>query len=252
MLILLSFLAADTIFAVPTNTDLKSDVCGSAACIEQGRRPDLSRSERFRIQERSSRIQVEPSPVRPPSAEYRDSVQQITSDWHDSLPSKIWQTSFCGLQATPTEVEPAFLPHYLNVSQDSLHLTIGLTEKIDAAMSASEVEQIIAYIASDGYPIAELSNADWTVKALTPKSHVAQGIEVAEFSNGRLVLRIQPEFFAAYGRDTRVIPPSDAPMHRKAYFHDRYSFSGDITLEISIDGLASQHSANRSKDRCAQ
>lgn len=176
---------------------------------------------------------------RPPSAEYKQEMSKKAAKWLTKLGSENWQVEYLGLKAAVSESPYAPLPQYIRVSGPGLGITIGLDNSINADMTAQEVQNLINFVANSGFPIEELDNDHWYVQASTPSSHIERGFRVTEFGDGKMTLMISTDFFAVYGQDKRVVPDPDAYTPEFAYFQNRQSFRGDISLKISFDELQS-------------
>lgn len=180
-----------------------------------------------------------PSDGPPPSMEYKQEMSKRAAKWLDKLVSENWQVEYSGLRAEVSENSYAPLPQYMRVSGLGLDLTIGLDNHINANMTADEVQGLINFVSNSGFPIEKLGNDHWHIEASTLRSHLETGFRVTHFGNGKMTIKISTDFFAVYGLDKRVIPFPDALTPEFAYFQNRQSFRGDITLQISIDELQS-------------
>jgi hypothetical protein len=182
---------------------------------------------------------IAPHDGREPSAEYMRETSTKTAAWRTQIESNKWQPSFANLTGEFDANPFAPLPQYLRIAGDDVSLTIGFDQKINANMSATEVEGLINYIGTEGFPIGALSSEDWKCDARLLRSpHITSGIRVTKFEGGTMVLKINTDFSAVACQDRRVTSGLPNPtLPGFAYFNHAQPFAADLTLETSIPAL---------------
>ena len=114
------------------------------------------------------------------------------------------------------------------------YVTLGFSGAISASTDVNTVRARLKYVALDRLPTPGLEVKGWEIKPRTPVSSFKRGVEIVEFRDGVIKLRIKTQFFALYGRDPGVLVPADASMPKSAYFQIRQAFPLDLTLEAPI------------------
>lgn len=114
-------------------------------------------------------------------------------------------------------------------------------------MSPEEVQALVNFIGTDGFPMTNLSSNDWKWEASLTKANITNGIRVAKFADGRLILKIAAGLSAVLCQDRRVVSGIPYPtLPEFAYLNHARPFDGEITLEVSIAALkvtANEHDA---------
>ncbi len=199
----------------------------------------------FEVAERSERdtltrsYAIHPHDGREPSGAYKRETEAKAAAWLTQIGSNKWQPDFAGLTGE-FEANPfAPLPQYLRVFGGNVSFTIGFDQKINANMSAAEVEGLINYIGADGFSISALSSEDWKCDARLLRSpHITRGIRVTKFKDGALGLKIGTEFSALACQDRRVTSGLPYPtLPDFSYVSLAQAFAADLTLEIAIPTL---------------
>ena len=114
-------------------------------------------------------------------------------------------------------------------------VTLGFSAGFSDQPSLKEVREKFKYVALDRLPTPGLEVPDgWDVSPRTPVSSFKQGVEILDYRDGRIVLRIKTSFFAISGRDTTVLVPADAPSPEGSYFQIRKPFALDLTIDAHI------------------
>ncbi|MXO89288.1 hypothetical protein [Pontixanthobacter aquaemixtae] len=187
---------------------------------------------------------IKPHDGREPSDEYKREMESVAVDWLTDLGSDPWRVTFLGLESEFSDSPYAPLPQYLRVYGGGFELTVGFDDEINSYMSADEIQNRISFVGSSGFPILELNSEDWRFEASVPSTHIEKGIRVTKFGDGSMTLTIDTGFFAVYGTDRRVVPGvPEFIMPEFAYFQHRQAFTGEITLEMSIDAFKKAETA---------
>ena len=122
-----------------------------------------------------------------------------------------------------------------NLTDAGYRITLGFSTGFSDQSSLEEVREKFKYVALDRLPMPGFEVPDgWDVYPQTPVSSFKKGVEILDFRNGRMVLRIKTSFFAIYGRDTTVLVPADAPSPEGSYFQIRKPFPLDLTIDTPI------------------
>lgn len=172
-----------------------------------------------------------------PTLAYRNEVEAAGRAWLEELGESGLVMEAGPLQAVYSAEPGKPLPAYITVSDGVWHITIGLSEKISSSMSAAEVQRRIDFFAHDGFPTPGLDKRHWRVRALTPSTHIEEGIDVLETGPGQLKLRVRTQFFALYGMDTRAVVPADAATPEEAYFQIEKAFPGEVVIILDLAGF---------------
>ena len=114
------------------------------------------------------------------------------------------------------------------------YVTLGFSGAISVTTDLKTVRARLKYVALDRLPTPGLEARGWEIKPRTPVSSFKKGVEIVEYRDGVIKLRIRTNFFALYGRDPSVLVPADASMPKSAYFQIRQAFPLDLTLEAPI------------------
>ena len=121
-----------------------------------------------------------------------------------------------------------------NLNEPGWRVTLGFSQRLAADDSIKTVRQRFKFVALDQLPTPGLELPGWNVRPQTPVSSFKDGVEILQYGDGRIKLRIRTNFFAIYGRDPSVRVPADAPSPEGSYFQIRKNFPLDLTLDVPI------------------
>ncbi len=121
-----------------------------------------------------------------------------------------------------------------NYAADGYRITLGFGTEITPDSTIAQLREQIEYVALDALPTPGLREEGWEISPRTPISSFSEGVELLDYRDGRITLRIKTGFFALSGSDSRVIVPADAGMPEDAYFQIREEFPLDLTIDAPI------------------
>lgn len=105
----------------------------------------------------------------------------------------------------------------------------------DSDTSLKTLQKNFWFATIDKMPTPGLAIEGWDIKPQTPSSHVTEGVELAEFADGKMKVVIKTKAFALYGRDTRVLVPADAGFPPGSYFQIRQPIPIDLTIAAPVE-----------------
>ncbi len=118
--------------------------------------------------------------------------------------------------------------------QDGYWVSLAFKGELSPDTTKETLQDRFWYVALDRLPTPGLDLPGWEVRPQTPTSSVREGVEVLEYGDGRLKIRVRTGFFALYGRDPSVLVPADAPSPPGSYFQIRRRFQLDLTLDAPV------------------
>ena len=119
-------------------------------------------------------------------------------------------------------------------SPTTARVSLGFSDVIEADTPLDVVRKRLKYVALDRLPTPGLDVPGWEIRPRTPVSSFRDGVEIVDFRDGRIRVRVKSGFFALYGRDPSVLVPADAPSPKSAYFMIRQKFPLDLTIEAPL------------------
>lgn len=110
-------------------------------------------------------------------------------------------------------------------------VTLSFKGELTADTPVKTLQKQFWHATLDRLPTPGLDLPGWDVRPRTPVSSFSKGVEVLEYGEGKMKVRIQTGFFALSGNDPAVLVPADAPSPAGSYFQIRKPFTLDLTLE---------------------
>lgn len=123
----------------------------------------------------------------------------------------------------------------LNLDAQDYRITVGFKASVTSDTTLEELRKNFKYIALDKLPTPGLSEEGWEITPRTPVSSFQEGVEILDFRDGNITLRVKTRFFALGGRNTQVRVPADAPMPAGSYFQFRKDFDLDLTIVAPVE-----------------
>lgn len=123
----------------------------------------------------------------------------------------------------------------LNLDVKNYRITLGFKDSVTLESTTEELRKNFKYIALDKLPTPGLSEEGWEISPRTPVSSFQDGVEILDFRDGKITLRVKTSFFALSGRDTQILVPADAPMPAGSYFQLRNNFDLDLTIVAPVE-----------------
>ena len=175
------------------------------------------------------------SPVLAQQAAPVDKVRKAATKWLDARTDS-------GLVIVENDVKTAFTIRPVAGRKSSMmiyqksgwYLSLGFDGAITEKTPLKTVRKQLKYVALNRLPTPGLNAPGWEVKPQTPVSSFKKGVEILEYRDGKITLRVRTEFFALYGRNPNVLVPADAPSPPGTYFQIRRKFPLDLTLAASV------------------
>jgi hypothetical protein len=118
--------------------------------------------------------------------------------------------------------------------QAGILVSLAFRGELSAETPLKTLNENFWYVALERLPTPGLALPGWEVRPQTPTSSVEKGVEVLQYGDGKIKLRVRTKFFALYGRDPSILVPADAPSPPGSYFQIRKEFPLDLTLEAPL------------------
>jgi hypothetical protein len=168
------------------------------------------------------------APKKPTSAEAKAAAEKWLADHKEKgliLNIKEDKTGFVGRPITGSQ-STMFV-----YQRPGWYINLGFAGKVTPKMTVEQVRKQFKYVALDRLPLPGLDVPGWEVRPRTPVSSFKEGVEIVDYKDGRIQLKVKSRFFAIYGRDPSVLVPADAPSPPSAYFQVRRDFPLDLTID---------------------
>ena len=140
-------------------------------------------------------------------------------------------------KADPGELSAAYAPSGIGritkfgYMQDGWWISLAFKGEIKADTPIETVRKQLWHVVLDRVPTPGLELPGWDVRPRTPRSSFSEGVEILDYGQGKIKVRVRTNFFALYGRDPSVLVPADAPSPPGSYFMIRKAFPLDLTFE---------------------
>ena len=215
---------------------LAAIVCANVAVAEDSRDPDKKADPQSNRQApRGAARLAQRLGAAPKKKATAVEAETAAKKWLDSLGDK-------GLVLTEKAEEPGFVGRKVAGRSSTMFtyrkpgwwITLGFSDVIDADTPLDVVRKRLKYVALDRLPTPGLDVPGWEIWPRTPTSSFRKGVEIVDFRDGRIQVRIRSGFFALYGRDPSVLVPADAPTPKTAYFMIRRKLSLDLKIEAPL------------------
>lgn len=126
-------------------------------------------------------------------------------------------------------------------------IRLGFNGELSAQSPRRTVQRLFSYLILERLPTPGLALNGWEVRPLTPSSHVERGVEILQYGDGRISLRVRTHVFALAGQDPAVIRqlPADAAAPPSAFFQIRQDIPLDLSLEAPLHFPATVNAKER-------
>lgn len=129
--------------------------------------------------------------------------------------------------------------HLFAIRGDEAEFGLGFSEAPAATSTLAELRRTFAHIALDRIPVPGVQATGWETRLRTPTSTITEGVTIVSWENGIIRLRVQTEFFAAYGQRADVQVPADAALPEDAHFQIRRRLAADFEIRARLFSGAS-------------
>lgn len=171
-----------------------------------------------------------------PNMPDKKQIEAQGQKWLDALPKAGFKLQNTNETATYQDETTESGYRFITISAygGDWRTTLFFSRPISSAMSVKEIQDRVQSFASEGFPTPGLKHPNWKIRALTPSSHVKDGIQILSVGPGFLKFKVRTDFFSLHGYDNRMPKLQDVATPPEAYFsiEKKYWAEAEITYKI--------------------
>lgn len=197
------------------------------------------------------------------------SCEEVTSAveaWIDGLDGTVYKATLRASDEVSPLPSTPINDHLFAFREGNLYIGLGFSEPPSSNSTLEELRATFKHIALDRIPVPGVEATNWETRLQTPRSSFKEGVTLESWKDGVLRIRVQTEFFAAYGRRTDIRIPADARMPKGTYFQIRQPIKADLVIEgrlfdvrleswakpVALEGVPNLHKVTDNLYRSAQ
>jgi hypothetical protein len=164
-------------------------------------------------------------------AEEYEEVKRAVAGWLEGMEGNVYKATIRASDGKSPLPATRINNRLFAFREGKVYIGIGFSKapRIDASLD--ELRATFAHVALDRVPVPGIEAVGWETRLQTPISSFKKGVTLEAWEGGVLRLRVQTEFFAAYGRRTDILVPADAGYPEGTYFQIRKPITADLVIE---------------------